>query len=579
MSPTDDRPAGRARGGEPAMIPVTGADLAIGRQFNLLEILLDRMPMGVGIYDHNLSLIRSNPTWTAFLNRYSRLKGLTEPGIRLFDSASAVKDEPAWKRVLDGETIREDAIRLEDGGSVTFWDSVLTPLKGGGPVLGIVGVTIDVTARVTAYQTLEQRAEERLRETEHRHKVAESLGDILAALNSNRSLPELLGYIVNQASQMLAADAGAAFQIDQDRQMTSCDASDGFPPELAALVSKPLRSPAAATKALFNHGPMAIPDLPAYYADLDGDEASVRDTDYYRLLAEHYRSGLISPITIKDEVYGGLVFYYHDHRESTEEDLWLVATFADQVALALENARLREREELAAVMAERNRLARDLHDAVTQTLFAASLIADVLPRIWERNPPEGRRRLEELRQLTRGALAEMRTLLLELRPTALVEAPLGDLLKQLGEAITGRARVPVAVVVEESSTLPPDVQVALYRIAQEALNNVAKHARATQVTVLLRLSSGPISGVAPLGDEQDKARGELSKELRKELELRITDNGRGFAANAVSREHLGLGIMRERAASIGATLTVDSQPGLGTQVLAVWRGQTKEDKP
>src|SRR5512138_3291935 len=85
----------------------------------------------------------------------------------------------------------------------------------------------------------------------------------------------------------------------------------------------------------------------------------------------------------------------------------------------------------------------DAYDAVTQTLFSASLIADVLPRLWERNPEEGRRRLEELRQLTRGALAEMRTLLLELRPTALTEAALADLLKQLAEAINGRARLPV----------------------------------------------------------------------------------------------------------------------------------------
>jgi signal transduction histidine kinase len=105
-------------------------------------------------------------------------------------------------------------------------------------------------------------------------------------------------------------------------------------------------------------------------------------------------------------------------------------------------ARLYEQAEEAAVATERNRLARDLHDAVSQTLFSASLIAKVLPRLWERKPEEGRRRLEEVRRLTRGALAEMRTLLLELRPKALVEADLGDLLRQLTEAFIGRARIP-----------------------------------------------------------------------------------------------------------------------------------------
>jgi signal transduction histidine kinase len=196
-------------------------------------------------------------------------------------------------------------------------------------------------------------------------------------------------------------------------------------------------------------------------------------------------------------------------------------------------------------------LARDLHDAVTQTLFSASLIAEVLPRIWERNPDEGRRRLEELRQLTRGALAEMRTLLLELRPSALVDAALNDLLRQLAESITGWARVPVNVEVEGECTLPPEVKVALYRIAQEALNNVAKHTGASQATVGLQRQPG-------------------------QVRLRISDDGGGFDPEGVPPESLGLGIMRERAEAIGATLAIGSEVGRGTEVTVVWRKGSKE---
>jgi signal transduction histidine kinase len=108
-----------------------------------------------------------------------------------------------------------------------------------------------------------------------------------------------------------------------------------------------------------------------------------------------------------------------------------------------------------------------------------------LPRLWDRDPEQGRQRLDELRQLTRGALAEMRTLLLELRPGNLVDAELGDLLRQLAESITGRARVPVAPEVEGSCALPPEVKVALYHIPQEALNNTVKHARASQAWMSL----------------------------------------------------------------------------------------------
>ena len=129
-----------------------------------------------------------------------------------------------------------------------------------------------------------------------------------------------------------------------------------------------------------------------------------------------------------------------------QADLDLLVAFADQAAIAIENARLYEEAQQVAASQERSRLARDLHDAVTQTLFSASLIAEVLPALWENDPAEGRQLLGELRQLTRGALAEMRTLLLELRPAALVEANLGDLLRQLAESVSGRTGIPVAVV-------------------------------------------------------------------------------------------------------------------------------------
>ncbi len=111
-----------------------------------------------------------------------------------------------------------------------------------------------------------------------------------------------------------------------------------------------------------------------------------------------------------------------------ETDLAVLESLAHQAGVAFENARLYEQAQQAAVVEERQRLARDLHDAVTQTLFSASLIAEALPATWDMDQDEGRQLLSELRLLSRGALAEMRTLLMELRPTALVESGLDDLL-------------------------------------------------------------------------------------------------------------------------------------------------------
>jgi PAS domain S-box-containing protein len=198
-----------------------------------------------------------------------------------------------------------------------------------------------------------------------------------------------------------------------------------------------------------------------------------------------------------------------------------------------------------AVTADRTRLARDLHDAVTQTLFSASLTAEVLPDLWEMDVDEAKRSTEELRQLTRGALAEMRTLLLELRPTALTQTRLNDLIKQLCEAFIGRSRLPIKLNIEGECELPPEVQIALYRIAQESLNNVFKYARASQVNVSLFISPATVR-------------------------FEVCDNGVGFDLSTSKPTSLGMRIMRERAEAIGADFHISSTLGSGTCIEVTW---------
>ena len=221
---------------------------------------------------------------------------------------------------------------------------------------------------------------------------------------------------------------------------------------------------------------------------------------------------------------------------------------------ALEEA-LRVEANERAILEERQRLARDLHDAVSQTLFSASLVADVLPRLWERDPGVGQQSLSEIRKLTRGALAETRALLLELRPSALEHARLKDLITQLGEAFAAKLQVKVDVSEAEDCPLPPDVQVGLYRIAQEALTNVYKHASASEVVITLRCVHGESTPVA--------------------IDLCISDDGRGFDVQDIPPGRLGLGIMHERARAIGAELHIDSQVEHGTRVRVIWPGDVE----
>ena len=139
----------------------------------------------------------------------------------------------------------------------------------------------------------------------------------------------------------------------------------------------------------------------------------------------------------------------------------------------------------------------------------------------------------------------MRTLLLELRPAALEETSLPDLLKQLAEATTGRSGVKVAIDIDSSCSLPIPVRVALYRIAQESLNNVVKHARARHVSVILQHGHDRIA-------------------------LSVRDDGQGFKPSAVPQGHLGIGIMLERAQAVGARLVIESQLGAGTLIMVTW---------
>jgi len=382
-----------------------------------------------------------------------------------------------------------------------------------------------------SYATLEKRVADRTRELE-------TLNAIVAVVSQSLDLEDILGAALSKTVQSLDMDVGGAYRLEESGELLRLVVQEGFSADLVEYVRCIPLATSIAGQARDSGYPIAR------------RVSEYTDPEFRGLLQDAgLQMSVGVPLMAKGRMLGALTLATRRQRTMSDDEMALLAAIGQQVGVAMENARLYEQAEQVAATAERSRLARELHDAVTQTLFSASLIAEVIPKLWDRDQNEARRRVDELRQLTRGALAEMRSLLLELRPAALMEAELGELLRQLSEAFTGRTRVPVTVSVDSLCPVPAEVKVALYRIAQESLNNVAKHADASQVFLRLRCS------------HEDKR-----------LELLVDDDGCGFDSAVFPADHLGLRIMRERAQAVGAALLVESVPGEGTQVRVVWQG-------
>ena len=399
-----------------------------------------------------------------------------------------------------------------------------------GLVQEVVAVVEDVTDQVRTHQSLEQRVEERTRELS-------TVLEVVHEMTSMLDLQPLLRLILAHLRTVVEYKDANIMMLDGGH-LSVLDYWGPLPAEQVVGRRFPLAEAPVNLAVVEGRAPVTIPDI---WDEHDPLARSFRLVGERDLNSAHtcVTSWLGVPLILKEHAIGMLGLSHTAAGFFTERHARLALAFANQAAVAIENAHLYARAQQVAILEERARLARDLHDSVTQTLFSASLIADVLPRLWQRDPEAALPSLEEVRLLTRGALAEMRTLLLELRPAALTEGRLSELLRQLVEALAGRKRLLVTLDVEGAECpLPPDVQVALYRVAQEALNNCARHARATHVEVRLRCDGGDVA-------------------------LYIGDNGRGFDATRVPADHFGLRIMAERAEAAGAMLTVEGRPGYG----------------
>jgi signal transduction histidine kinase len=244
---------------------------------------------------------------------------------------------------------------------------------------------------------------------------------------------------------------------------------------------------------------------------------------------------------IRDQVIGGLTVSHASPGYFTTHHASLLRSFASQTAVAIENARLYEKAQELAALEERSRLARELHDSVSQALYGIGLAAETTRLLLDTDPARAARSNATVLSLAQAGMAEMRALIFELRPESLELEGLAGALQKQTQALEARYEIPVESTLcgEPAASLP--VKEALYRIAQEALHNAIKHAQPTRMELRLECA-------------------------RDEVRLEVRDDGRGFDPSGSFPGHLGLRSMEERAARLGGTVEIDSSPGKGTRV-------------
>ncbi|HEX5808738.1 MAG TPA: PAS domain S-box protein [Anaerolineales bacterium] len=495
---------------------------------NLFEAARD----GLVIYDLELdSVVEANPA-ACEMHGYTRQEfiGLSLSVLMLPESYDLFREHV--RTAEPGIAFGSLNVHLRKDGS-TFHVEVSSSeinYRGRPRLLSIIR---DVSGRIHSEKLLHEKIETQMREQATLLAISHTLASTLDFQ------PAL---ILSQLREIVEYTHGGLFVLEDSTLVAL--AMHGTP-QLDGSVPFRIHLQGPETlAALFNgHRPTRIADIASASAQAQFLRALLNDGTF--ALIEGMRSWMWVPLAVKGSIIGGIGVAHEQRDYFTPHHGDLALSVADQAAITIVNAELNKQAQALAVLEERQRLAHNLHDAINQSLFSAGLIAEVLPRLWDRDQAEARRSLDDLRKLTRGAMAEMRALLAELRPSTLTDAELGDLLRLLGNAFTGRTNIPAKVTVVGQGVLPADVQVAIYRVCQEALNNVAKHAAASRVEITLKHEESAI-------------------------EVKIRDDGRGFDPERTTSGHYGLSMMHERAAGVGARLSIRSQPGHGTKLTIRW---------
>jgi signal transduction histidine kinase len=390
------------------------------------------------------------------------------------------------------------------------------------------------------------------------------LTGIIQALSANLELdPDL---VLDKLNQIIPFSLGVFLGIENDSMYVLATKGQTDTPFLMHI-----QDSEAISKLFSNNQPICIGKISP--TDPTIKILSPLFVDCIPAFFEQMQSWLWIPIQVESNFFGCIGIAKEEKNFFNLHHSKLASIIGNQIALIMKNSDIYEKEQMAGALQERQNLAHNLHDTVNQSLFSAGLIAEVLPHLWDLDPVEGRRSLSDMYRLIRGAQAEIRMMLVDLRPTTLLDVEFCDLLNLLAKAFMGRTNIPIEVNVNGKCALPAKVQTACYHICQEALNNIAKHSGAKKARIFLHLDKGWIDlNIVDDGRGFDRRRKGVRR-LDEPFDISTRDNTHGFNPKYIPFEHYGLRMMNEQAELIGATMKIVSQPGKGTQISLQWMGK------
>lgn len=465
--------------------------------------------------------------------------------------------------VQSGGIFRGQAVDVHKDGSLFHVDVLGTyfTYKGEPHTLAIVR---DIEHQVESFQALEKRVEERTKQLHTQHaELTLALANQEAAAIENARLFQTVQRGADQFRAISELGQRITSILDTDELLTQTvhliqntfgyfhvhiGLIEGdvvvFPATAGVFAPDPVCNFCAPLRLRVGHDgicgwvagtgePLLVPDLS-------------QDARYIRPLGA-IGSGVVVPLKVKSQVIGILDVENRQVNAFDQSDVAVLQLLANQVAVAIENARLyKNRQELAALQ-ERQKLARELHDSVSQALYGIGLGARAAQKMLDLETTHKEdlvQPLEYVLSLAEAGLAEMRALIFELRPDSLENEGIVAALSKQAAALEARHNIRVDASLADEPDLPLDVKQTLYRIAQEAMQNIMKHAGASQILLKLEVDTDFTS-------------------------LEIEDNGIGFEPQGTFPGHLGLKSMRERADGIGGQLTIESTSGLGTRVTVI----------